>query len=539
MRFGILFGAAALALVSACATTPPPTGTVQSRIEADVAWLADDAREGREAGTAGYDAAAAYVADRMKAAGLRPVGRRNWLQEVPLRAAVRDLEATQLTLNSAAGVTTLVHLEDYIMSHSFDEATFAVSAPLVYAGYGVSAPEEGVDDYEGLDVAGKIVVLFSGAPPDMNSEKRAYYSSGGAKAKAAAARGAVGMLTIPSQAASERAPPWSRLVAGAANPGIAAIGPDGRALTAAPGLQASAFLNAAGAEKLFAGEAVDFKGLQAFEAQGKGAPNGFQLSKSATLAGASTHSNLRSANVIGLIEGSDPRLKREIILLTAHLDHIGVSRTAKPGEDAINNGALDNAGGVAVMLEAAAAFAASGKRPKRTIAFAAVTAEEKGLIGSDYLARNPAFGRGRIVANVNLDMPIALYAFTDVIAFGAERSTIGEAVGDAAQSMGIALSPDPIPQQNLFVRSDHFSFVKQGVPAVFLVTGFANGGQEAFESFLKDHYHKPSDDLSRPIDYEALARFTELNYRIARTLADAPEAPRWKDGDFFGSMFGK
>ncbi len=261
--------------------------------------------------------------------------------------------------------------------------------------------------------------------------------------------------------------------------------------------------------------------------------------RTATISGASTLSDARSDNIIGVIEGSDPALRNEVVLLTAHLDHIGVVPGAKAGEDAINNGALDNSGGIAVLLEAARAFKVSGVRPKRTIAFAAVTAEEKGLLGAEYLARHPAFGKKRLVANVNLDMPIALYPFTDVIAFGAERSSIGPAVARAAESMGLTLSPDPIPDENLFIRSDHYAFVKEGTPAVFLVPGFASGGDNAFADFLKNHYHKPTDDLTLPIDYDALARFAELNYRIARDLADGAETPAWTKGDFFGTMFAK
>ncbi len=530
--FRVLVTAVALSSIAACA------GSVETRIRADVAFLADDRRQGREAGTPGYDAAADYVIGRMKAVGLKPASGESWRQNVPLRASVRDIEAARFTLSSNAGARTLIHLEDYIIGRFYDEPAFAVTAPLVYAGYGVSAPNEGVDDYAGLDVSGKIVVAFSGAPPAMNTEKRAYYSSSDVKLETAAARGAAGFVSMMTKEEAEKNR-WKNAVAHAGSAGMTWIGEDGRAFSVAPSIMASASLSASGAAKLFAGETADFAALQAKEAAGEGAPKGFTLKKTATLAGASVLADASSDNVIGVIEGADRELRNEVILLTAHLDHVGVLKSAKAGEDAINNGAIDNAGGVAVLIEAANAFREAGVRPKRTVAFAAVTAEENGLIGSDYLARNPVFGGARVVANVNIDMPIALYPFTDVIAFGAERSSIGPAVGRAAQAMGIALSPDPIPGENLFVRSDHYSFVKQGAPAIFLVPGFASGGAEAFGKFLKEHYHKPSDDLTLPIDYDALARFTELNYRIARELADAPETPAWEAGDFFGTMFSK
>ena len=532
--------------VAAVATVGAPTAllasndaeTAEARIRSDMAFLADDARMGREAGSKEYDAAAKYAVKRMKSVGLKPADGKNWRQEVRLRSAVRDTTAAMLVLRDGDQKTALTHLEDYIIGQNFDPGSFDVASPIVYAGYGVTAPEEGIDDYAGIDVAGKIVVIFGGAPPALNNEKRAYYSSGRVKNVNAAAHGAIGMIGIQTAESAKRAP-WERFISGVGRASMTTIGDDGRAEVAAPSIIAGASMSVSGAGKMFAGEKTDFAALQAEEAKGKGAPPGFDLRKTIRLAGASKLSDKTSANVIGMIEGADPVLRDEVVILTAHLDHIGLSPSAKPGEDAINNGALDNASGVAVLLEAARMFKASGARPKRTIAFVALTAEEKGLLGSDYLARHPAFGGRRAVSNVNLDMPIAIYPFTDVIAFGADRSSLGPVVADAARSMGVALSADPLPQENLFIRSDHYSFVRQGIPSVFLAPGWANGGEKAFEEFLKNHYHKPSDDLSLPIDYDALARFADLNFRIARTLADAPTAPVWNSGDFFGTKFSK
>jgi Zn-dependent M28 family amino/carboxypeptidase len=526
------------AAVAACASAPPSALTAEDRIRADVAYLADDLRAGREPGTEGYDAAAAYVVKRMKAAGLKPASKSGWRQDVPMRSSTRVLEAARLSMSSASGSSELIPLDDFLIGRAFDAPSVSVTGALVYVGYGVVAPEDGVDDYRGLDVAGKIVVAFSGAPPAMNSEKRAYYSDSDVKRGAAETRGAVGFVSLMTKNDADK-DAWKRVRGRAANAGMTWLDPDGAPYSAAPGIKAVTSLSVAGAEKLFAGEQTGYAALQAAEAKGEGAPKGFALAKTATIAGAFTLSDFKSANVIGVIEGSDPKLRDEVVLLTAHLDHIGVSKAAEPGADAINNGALDNAAGVATLIEAADAFRRAGARPRRSIAFAALTGEEQGLIGSDYLARNPAFGGRKIVADVNLDMPVALYPFTDVIAFGAERSTLGPVVEKAARSMGLALAPDPMPEENIFIRSDHYSFVQQGAPSVFLVPGFANGGAEAFRSFLKEHYHQPSDDISLPIDYGALARFTELNFRIARALADANEAPRWVEGDFFGEKFSK
>jgi Zn-dependent M28 family amino/carboxypeptidase len=160
-----------------------------------------------------------------------------------------------------------------------------------------------------------------------------------------------------------------------------------------------------------------------------------------------------------------------------------------------------------------------------------------GLLGSDYFARRPGVGAGRIVANVNLDMPLMLYPFEDVVAFGAERSTLGATAKEAAREAGVRLAPDPFPEEGIFTRSDHFRFVEQGVPAIYLFAGFAAGGEAAFGKFMKERYHRPSDDLSQAIDYEAAARFADLNFRIAAEIADADRAPAWRAGDYFGAMF--
>jgi Zn-dependent M28 family amino/carboxypeptidase len=244
----------------------------------------------------------------------------------------------------------------------------------------------------------------------------------------------------------------------------------------------------------------------------------------------------RSPNVIGIVPGSDPALKKEYVVISAHLDHVGMQRT---GGDKIFNGAMDNASGVATMLEAARAFVASGKPPRRSIMFVAFAAEEQGLIGSNYLARNPLIGDGKIVANVNLDMPILLYDFQDVIAFGAERSTLGPIVAAAAAKVAITLSPDPMPHENMFVRSDHYSFVQAGVPSLMLDPGFKNGGEEAIRNFMRSHYHQVSDDISLPFDWNAAAKFAKLNYLIAREIADADEAPRWYAKDRYGDRYAK
>ncbi len=228
-------------------------------------------------------------------------------------------------------------------------------------------------------------------------------------------------------------------------------------------------------------------------------------------------------------------LKQEYVVLMGHADHLGVD--PQPGADRIYNGALDNAAGVATLLEVARAFAVSPQRPKRSILIVANTAEEKGLLGAEAFANDPPVPADRIVAAIDLDMPLLLYDFTDVVAYGGSHSTVDVAFRTAGRAMGIALSPDPMPEQTIFVRSDHYAMAKVGVPAVMLATGMANGGDKAWARFLSTQYHQQNDDLQLPINWNAGAKFAELNYRALRLLADANEPARWYEGDYFGNLF--
>ena len=244
--------------------------------------------------------------------------------------------------------------------------------------------------------------------------------------------------------------------------------------------------------------------------------------------------------MLGLLPGTDPKLAAEIVVISAHLDHVGIKAGAKPGEDAIYNGAMDNATGSATLLEAATALAKA--RPKRSVLFLATTAEESGLLGADYFARQPTVDVKRIVADVNIDMPILTCNFGDVVAFGGDRSTIGPVVAAAAKAEKLGLSPDPQPEEAVFTRSDHYPFVRKGVPSVFLKTGWTDtkGGmtcKDAERNFRLNSYHEVSDQLDLPFDWTAAAKWSRLNTNIIRLIANAKAAPRWYEGDYFGTAF--
>ncbi|MGE0409158.1 MAG: M28 family peptidase [Amphiplicatus sp.] len=503
------------------------------RIKADLAYLADDRRKGREAGTQGHLDAARYVAARMEAIGLAPGAEGDWFQQVKLRTARRESGAARMTLIAPDGRREgLVHLKDFLIGQFFGQPEVAVTAPAIFVGYGVADETSGYDDYLGLDARGKIVVVFDGAPRSFDSDRRAHFASDLNKRATAAARGAVGFILIRTKEDEERRP-WSKTVGSAEDPAMTFAGDDGAAFGATPRIVAGALMSHDGAEKLFDGALYSYKDLRRREE--KGAPlAGFDLPRAVRLSGVMSFNSVTSPNVVGLIEGRDPILAKEAVALTAHLDHIGAG-PPKAGEDRINNGALDNALGVAILLDVARALAAA--QPRRSIVIVATTAEEKGLLGAGYYASHP--GEKRIVADINIDMPTALYDFSDIVAIGAERSTLGALVDEAASEMGVAVTPDPFPELGIFTRSDHYRFVERGIPSVFILYGYGNGGEKIFKNFMKNAYHKPTDDISLPINYPSAARFSALGAHLARKVADADAAPVWAKGDFFGEIFAK
>jgi Zn-dependent M28 family amino/carboxypeptidase len=289
-------------------------------------------------------------------------------------------------------------------------------------------------------------------------------------------------------------------------------------------------------ESLFTGSRMTFDQVATLARKGGKLP-AFDLASRMGVQSQTVFEDFTSPQVIGIMPGSDAQLAAEHIVLMGHLDHLGIKADAKRGEDRIYNGALDNASGIATMIEAARKFAEPGQRTRRSLMFMANAGEERGLLGADYFAAHPTVPTSRIVGLVNLDMPVLLYDFADVIAFGAEHSTIARSAATAGSSMGVAIAPDPMPQESLFVRSDHYRFVTRGVPSIFLMTGHANGGKKAWERFLANNYHKPNDDLNQPINWNAGARFAEINFRIAKALADAPQRPMWYRGDYFGDRY--
>ena len=510
-------------------------------IKAHMDFLAHDLLEGRDTGSRGHEIASLYIANEFQKYGLVPAGDKDtFMQRVAFRKGLLVQESPSLSLSKEGEILDMNFMDDYLVGPNLAYAQANVSAPLVFVGYGIVAPSLGHDDYANIDVEGKIVVVLSGKPVSFPSEVGSHVSSGLQKSDYAADRGAVGFITLQTPAAEKRRP-YDRSKLYVNMPRMAWMSKDGIPGNMRPELKASAFLNIEASKALFAGAKVSIDDIYA-QLEKDEAPEAFDLAYKAALSYETTHEDISSPNVVGMLEGSDPELKNEFVVYSAHSDHLGISKSVE--KDRINNGAMDNASGTAVLMETARMFSQLPVAPKRSILFVAVTGEEKGLLGADYFARNPTKPLESLIANVNLDMPLLTYEFADVIAFGASHSSMGAKVATAVANADIKLTDDPWPELNLFTRSDHYAFVKQGIPAVFLVTGIESktpgiDGNEVLNNFLATNYHQPSDDMSQAFIWSAARTFTQVNFEIGLTLGNDNERPTWNEDSFFGQTFGR
>ena len=543
----MLAGFASLALAGPPAPGAPPsalrralTGIRGDSLRAHMSFLADDRLEGRGTGTRGYELAAAYMASQLEAAGLEPAGTGGtWYQPVPFRRMERDRSESGLVLLREGREEPLGYDVDVILGYDPVHERANVTAALAFAGFGVTAPELGYDDYAHVDVRGKIAVILSGGPPAFPSEQRAYHSSSLIKTRTAVARGAIGILTVRTPVDEGRGP-WARTVNQSKLPGMRWLDPQGVPNESYPQIEVTATLSRGGARALFADSPVPLE--RVFAAADSSRAQGFDLPVRVRAWTRTRHSRVESPNVLGLLRGSDPRLRDEVVVLTTHLDHLGIG--VPVNGDSIHNGAFDNATGSGALIQIARAFASLPQRPKRSILFLAVTGEEKGLQGSDYFAHFPTVPAERMVANVNMDMFVFFQPMHDVIVFGGEHSSLGAVAAEAARQVGLTPVPDPAPEEVIFIRSDQFSFVRRGIPAVYPVLSGARrvapgDSLSAIQRWRRTIYHSPQDDMSQPMDMESGARFTRMQFLLAHAVADAAERPAWKRPNFFGDTFAR
>ncbi len=516
------------------------------QIRAHIRFLADSLLEGRAPGTAGYDIAARYVATELEGMGLHPGVSGSWYQPVPLAKAVTDEAASSLTLTFGGQEQKLADAKDYILYTWFaspasngGKAESDVTAPVVFVGFGVTAPEQKYDDYAGVDVRGKIVARIYGAPSAFPSTVRAYYSDEIVKSKMALAHGAIGTIEILLPEDWKRFP-WDWAVPQVQMGEMHWLDKAGSPHDFFPELRGNAMLSEQGASKLFAGASKSLD--EAFTAARAGKPQAFPLPVAVHIHTVAAQSVIQSANIIAEVRGSDPTLRDQYVVFTAHVDHLGICPAING--DNVCHGALDNASGVATQLEIARAYASLPRPPRRSVLFVFVTGEEMGLLGSDYFAHFPTVPLKSIVADVNTDgAPGEFAAMKDVVALGGEHSTLGDDVTAAAKLMGYDLTPDPMPEEVSFIRSDQYSFVLQGVPAVDVTDGIHSVDPkinlyEVEKKWLVTRYHTPLDSMDQPIDFDSMAKGAVLNFLIGCGVAQQDKAPEWNKGDFFGTTFG-
>jgi hypothetical protein len=513
--------------------TKDALGKVDStRIKRDIAYLADDKLKGRLPGTEGYQMAADYVVDQFKQMGLTPAGDNGtFLQKMILRKATVDSRESSAVLKDKNGnVDTLSFGKDFTMFPNALKNKGLAEAPLVFVGFGVELPGK-YSDYEGIDVTGKIVVLLSGASAGLQlpSSVRAHFGSPAAKMRIAEAKGAIGIImAMPATA------PASRLGSGVSLAmDTAKTTPIGR--TSIGNLLASGRINYASLQRIFMNSGKNLNDIVATLAHGKSAS--FELPLSIRIQYSSVYKDMVGYNVIGKIEGTDKNLKDEYVIHSAHLDHLGV--TAPVNGDSINNGAHDNASGVACLLEIARTYKKAGVNPRRSVLIVMTTAEEMGLLGSSYFAAFPTVPKSQIVADINTDMPTLIAPLLSIAPLGAEHSSIEKNVAFACAQMGIEMQKDPMPEESRFIRSDQYSFVLQGIPALHVKYGTKTADPSfdlvKFTKAWRDaNYHKPSDEITNGFNFEAATTYVRLNFLISYSIAQTTERPAWNEGDFFG-----
>jgi hypothetical protein len=507
---------------------------------AHIQYLADDKLAGRDTGSEGYQQAVTYVTTQFERAGLKPMGTSGYQQPVQFDkkelvaaesslALVRDGQAEPLAMGAEASLSARGDL------------AAEVEAPMVFVGYGLQIPEAKYDDLAGQDLHGKIAVYVNaGGPVKAPGNVKSHYSSGTERWAALRRAGAIGIATIPGGRGPNGAgqtPPAGR--------GNGAAGGGGRGVTPQPtvalaekalqetqGQQVVMAVTRAGAEKLLAGSGHTFEEIEKLANANEPLPT-FPLKGTLRSKAVVKHSEVVASNVVGILPGADRKLKNEYVIMSAHLDHLGTGRAVNG--DSIYNGAMDDASGVASVMEIARLMKATGVKPRRSIVFLAVTAEEKGELGSRYFAAHPTVPAGQIVADINLDMFLPLYALKVIEVQGLAESSLGETVRAAAAAYGVAVQVDQEPEQNRFIRSDQYSFIRRGVPSLAFKFGYEPGSpdEKVRRDWVRNIYHKPADDLNQPVDAASAARFDRIILSLLERVADAPSRPHWNNDSFF------
>jgi hypothetical protein len=529
---------------------------------AHVQFLADDKLEGRNVGTPGFDAAVTYVEGRFQAIGLKPIGSAQgtpagatgFRQPVPLESRLLVPDESRLALVRDGKEEPLTIGQDATLS-ARGELNGSIDAPMVFVGYGLSISEAGWDDFAGVDLHGKIAVYVNAFPPVKVSDNvKSHVNTADERWLALKRAGAIGVATIaaPRPAGAAANSPAAGAAAapgrgGAAGGGQGLAGGGGgragampqptitlfdRELNDAAGEVVAITLTPRGAAALLAGSGHTIDELNQLVTDAKPLPR-FALPGTLKAHAALKRDPIASTNVVGMFEGSDPTLKSEYVIMSAHLDHVGIGRAVNG--DTLYNGAMDDASGIASVIETARLLKASGGKTRRSVVFLAVTAEEKGELGSHYFASRPTVPFRQIVADINLDMFLPLYALKVIEVQGFAESSLGDSVRAAAKTLGVDVQTDREPEQNRFIRSDQYSFIRKGVPALAFKFGYEFGSPEETirRAWVRDVYHKPNDDLNQPVNLEAAALFDRVIMTLLQRVANDSSRPTWNADSFF------
>lgn len=488
--------------------------------------LADDKMEGRETGSRGEHAAEEYAIEQFKSAGVEPAGTNGFFQPVKFVSRQMVEKDCRLALVHDGKRKPLSLGEDAFILSRIAPAP-RVAADLVFVGYGLNIPEKNYNDFDGLDLKGKIAVIFSGSPTEIPGALASHSQTTAERWKTLKAQGAVGVVMIPNPAAMDI--PWSRIMLNRNRPTMDLDYPE---FDETAGEQLAMYMNPAHADRLFAGSGHSFEKIAALGKERKPLPR-FPLAVSLEASTEIETTQVESANVIGKLEGNDPVLKNEYVVLSAHIDHLGIGEPIKG--DRIYNGAMDNGSGSALLLDMAASLKSHPESLRRSVLFVLVTGEEKGLLGSKYFAAHPTVPMHAMIADINVDMFLPIIPLKVITVFGLAESDLGDRARDVAQGLGLPVQPDPEPQRNVFIRSDQYNFIRHGIPAVMPEVGFNPGSpeQDIFKAWLTNRYHAPSDDLQQPVNLDTAAKYEEVVRGLLINVANDDHRPQWKPDSFF------
>lgn len=523
-------------LLNESSDTDLASGRIDENIlRAHVKFLSDDQLEGRGPGSRGGMMTAKYIAAQFEASGLEPATvDRTYFQQVQMFSTRPD-PANKISARGTGGEAEFRFGDDFVAGTDLEQSEIPINAEIVFAGYGISAPENNWDDFKGVDLRGKVLMVMVNDPPATQAEPNlfggkalTYYGRWTYKYEEAARRGAAGVLLIHTNDSAGYG--WSvvRNSWGGERFGLL---PD----AGTPALKLKAWVTEAAARRIaqLGGRDLDELRRQA----GTRAFRPVSLGAKLDATFRSQSQRLSSPNIVGIYRGIDPTLKNEFVIYSGHWDHLG-TRPDQPGDN-IYNGAVDNATGIAGMLSIVRAFNSLNIKPRRSILFIATTAEEQGLLGAEYYVRNPLVPTAQTVANINIDSMNVLGPTTDITPMGADRSTIGKFVEELAKENNLTISPDAHPEQGYFYRSDHFPFAKAGIPAVNWEPGTKFVGhsdkwaEEQLQDYREHRYHQPSDEYSPNWDFSGMVQQARLAFILGLRIANAPEPPQWKKGDEF------